>query len=188
MTTVQHTTSKFLLLQSNKTGVSLLCATQATWRHLLFLANGVIPGELHPLVRLNARHAQKLHALHAVTCRLCVVVAAHAHLPRTKIKNKWKEKTRESGVTKTRLLRDERLRVGKRWPTWLVFSTVLLGTSAESLTKKLSNTSISQHSCLHTGHRMAPTGARDHIHYWRCQLTTTYMTLLFQTHRAGWQL
>lgn len=46
------------------------------------------------------------------------------------------------------------------WQTWLVFSTVLLGTSAESLTKKLSNISTSRHSCIHTGHRTAPTGAR----------------------------
>lgn len=51
-----------------------------TWRHLLLLAYGVVPGKLNPLVCLNARDTQKLHALHAVTCCLRVVVTAHAHL------------------------------------------------------------------------------------------------------------
>lgn len=51
-----------------------------TWRHLLLLPDVVIPGELHPLVRLDARQAQELHALHAVTCGFCVVFAAHTHL------------------------------------------------------------------------------------------------------------
>ena len=57
----------------------------ATWRHLLLLPYGVIPGELNPLVGLDTRHAQELHTLHTVTCGLCVVITAHAHL-------KWKDK------------------------------------------------------------------------------------------------
>lgn len=66
--------------------------TRTTWRHLLLLPYGVISGELDPLVCLDARHAQKLDTLHAVTCRLRVVVAAHAHLSETKNKKTaWKE-------------------------------------------------------------------------------------------------
>lgn len=51
-----------------------------TWRHLLLLSYGVIPGELDPLMSHDTCHTQKLHTLHAVTGRFCVVVAAHAHL------------------------------------------------------------------------------------------------------------
>ena len=71
-------------------------------------------------------------------------------------------------------------------PTWLVFSTVLLGTSAESFTKKLSSTSISQHSCLHTGHRMAPTGTRGQMHILRSAHYYYYYDFIVSNkHRVG---
>lgn len=47
--------------------------------------------------------------------------------------------------------------------TWTVLSTVLLGASAESLTKTFSTTSTSIHSCLHTGQRITFT-ANNHEH------------------------
>lgn len=101
----------------------------------------------------------------------------------TPIKDKDTEQMEERnphlGVNKSKRASWAAQDKGSEGPTWLVFSMVLLGISAESLTKKLSNTSISQHSCLHTGHRIAPTGARDQIYYWKCQLRTTW--LLFQT-------
>lgn len=134
--------------------------THTTWRHLFLLPYCVIPGELDPLVRLDTCHAEKLHTLHAVPRCLGVVVAADTQLVKTKVKNKWKEVPRDR--CHNNCFGNNGLRRGRLGgPTWLLFSTVLLGTSTESLTKKLSSMSISQHSCLHTGHRTAPTGSGE---------------------------
>lgn len=95
---------------------SLQCSQQcwsycSTWRHLFLLANGVIPGELDTLVRLNAGHTQELHTLHAVTCCLCVIIAAHTHLSQTKIKSTWKAEKHHLGLNKNKLLKQELLRI-----------------------------------------------------------------------------
>lgn len=54
----------------------------STWGHFFFLSNGVVAGELHPLMSFNAGDAEKLHTFHTIASGLCVVFTAHTQLQR----------------------------------------------------------------------------------------------------------
>lgn len=170
---MRHTTWELIFLNYKIAAVLLQWLANTTWRHLLLLAYGVIPGELNPLVRLNACHTQKLHTLHAVTCCLCVVITAHTDLSRMNSKEPIETKKELSQNDFCSLRCHEKLNV-ERWtaqekpqPTNLA---VFLHSAAWHLSRVFHKEIIQQvHFPAFLSAYWTSNGtywSKDHINYW----------------------